>query len=138
MAVALSLDVSNHIGELFWSHCRCGVLGSPTQPKDISRETARGIATPTLEELNQSWQVDAGHGTEQHVDVRAENSESNDFCPFPSSRATKVLLQEIARGTIDHRTAIAGSPGEVDVKLMGGHGGGEITVWYVVLPTLEP
>jgi len=110
MAFGLPFDVSNHIGELFRSHRRRGVFRSPTQSEDIPRETARGIATPALEELNQSWEVDTGDGAEQHVDVRAENGESNDISAFPSGRSTKVLIQEIARGTIDHRTAIAGSP----------------------------
>src|SRR5437870_320 len=72
MAVSLSLDVPNHIGELFRSYRRCGVFGSPTQSEDIPGETARGIATPALEELNQSGQVDAGDSAEQHVHMRAE------------------------------------------------------------------
>ena len=121
MALALFLDVPNHIGELFWSYGRSRVFRCPTQSEDIPRETARGIATPTLEVLNQSWQVDAGDGAEQHVDVRAENGKRNDVSALPCSRSTKVLLQELARGTIDHRTAIAGSPREVDVELMSGH-----------------
>ena len=111
MAHSLPLDVSNHTCELFRSHRRGGVFRSPTQSEDIPRKTARGIATPALEELNQSWQIDAGDGAEQHVDVSAENRESNDISAFSCGRSTKVLLQKIARGTIDHRTAIAGRPG---------------------------
>ncbi len=83
MALALFLDVPNHIGELFWSYGRSRVFRCPTQSEDIPRETARGIATPTLEVLNQSWQVDAGDGAEQHVDVRAENGKRNDVSALP-------------------------------------------------------
>jgi len=83
MALALPLDVSNHIGELFRSDRRRGVLRGPTQSEDIPRETARGIATPALEQLYESWQVDAWNGAEQHVNVRRQNSQRDDVSVFP-------------------------------------------------------
>ena len=83
MALALFLDVPNHIGELFWSYGRSRVFRCPTQSEDIPRETARGIATPALEQLYESWQVDAWNGAEQHVNVRRQNSQRDDVSVFP-------------------------------------------------------
>jgi len=121
MAHSPPLDVSNHICELFRSHRRGGIFERPTQSEDISRETARGVAAPALEHLHEPWQVDAGDGAEQHVDVGPENGQRHDVSVFSRSGSAKVLTQEDAGGRVDHRTAVARRPRDVDVELVGGH-----------------
>src|SRR5207245_8574274 len=79
-----------------------GIFERPTQSEDISRETARGVAAPALEHLHEPWQVDAGGGAEQHVDVGPENGQRHDVSVFSRSGSAKVLDRKSTRMNSSH------------------------------------
>ena len=108
MMLVLSLNVPNHFGKLSRSHRRRRVIRRPAQTQDVSRETARRVTAPTLEELHEAWQVDAWGGANQHVDVRLEDGEGHDIGVFARGGATEVLSRKsrVALSIIGRRSRV--------------------------------
>src|SRR2546427_8033636 len=90
-------------------------------PRVVSGETTRGIAAPAFEELDEARQVDAGHGRQEYMNVRPQDCQGHDVSVLPRGRASEVVVQEIARRRVDHRTSLARRPGEMDVELVRRH-----------------
>src|SRR2546427_11346305 len=90
-------------------------------PRVVSGETTRGIAAPAFEELDEARQVDAGPSPQEHMNVRPQDCQGHDVSVLPRGRAPEVVVQEIARTRVDHRTSLARRTGEMDVELERRH-----------------
>src|SRR5947209_11409497 len=55
------------------------------------------------------------------MNVRPQDCQGHDVSVLPRGRAPEVVVQEIARRRVDHRTSLARRPGEMDVELVRRH-----------------
>jgi len=63
------------------------------------------------------------------MNVRPQDCQGDDVGVLPRGRATKVLVQKIARRRVDDRTAVTRGPDEMDVELVRRHEPPQVGVW---------
>src|SRR5438132_13901714 len=60
VAAVLTLDVRDRLAQELRAHARHGVLPTPSEPEHVAGLPARGIAAPTLEQLDEPREVKPG------------------------------------------------------------------------------
>src|SRR6266576_848201 len=84
---------------------------------------ARGIAAPTLEQLDEPREVKPGAGADQEMRMGLQEAETHDRRPLLESDVSKVLVEKRVRGRVDHGPPRQRGPGEVEENAVGRHEG---------------
>src|SRR2546422_11429283 len=102
VAAVLTLDVRDRLAQELRAHARYGVLPTPSEPEHVAGLPARGIAAPTLEQLDEPREVKPGAGADQEMRVGLQEAEAHDRRPLLESDLSKGLVEKRARGRVGH------------------------------------
>src|SRR5438132_5411721 len=94
VAAVLTLDVRDRLAQELRAHARHGVLPTPSEPEHVAGLPARGIAAPTLEQLDEPREVKPGAGADQEMRMGLQEAETHDRRPLLESDLSKVLVEK--------------------------------------------
>src|SRR2546427_10465995 len=114
VAAVLTLDVRDGLAQELRAHARHGVFPTPSEPEHVAGLPARGIAAPTLEQLDEPREVKPGAGADQEMRMGLQEAETHDRRPLLESDLSKVLVEKRARWRGDHGPPRQRGPREVE------------------------
>src|SRR6266550_4466929 len=103
VAAVLTLDVPDRLAQQLRAYARHGVLPTPSEHEHVPGLPARGIAAPTLEQLDEPREVIPGASADQEMRMRLQEGERHNRSPLLESDLPKVLVEKRSRGRVDHR-----------------------------------